>query len=341
MINESQDVQKLELYERMIKAEIQKRVEIEKQFAREADQIQVKVSILEEQMKLRAISDEIIEKFLNSFRGYERIGKDGKKVIRRGHGEKVYELIVFYERIMKKMWGDLQIFSDFIDKLLKILFGSELKEKLTLIDNTLSDLAEKRKAKFDLIEEGLNLRLEGERIIDNFLKEKMYEALNKDKKGPETLDKGKKQRLKEAYGDKVVNLIDFYEQKMAGLKNFAKEKPDQIDSLLDLVLQPEDKLRTMNFIKDGDLESAACVLRNMNYHPHNDRSESASKISSNTVRSPMNRRSSKSIPYRSLTPNRSAIQTPALEKKPEISEKDFIVFLQCQANGLEDLLFNS
>lgn len=325
----------------MIKAEIQKRVEIEKQFAKEADQIQVKVSILEEQMKLRVISDEIIEKFLNSFRGSERIGKDGKKVIRKGHGEKVYELINFYERIIKKMWIDLQVFSDFIDKLLRMLFGSDFKEKISFIENNFLDQDEKRKAKFDLIEEGINLRLEGEKIIDGFLKEKMYEALNKDKKGPEGLDKGKKSKLKEAFGEKVVNLIDFYEQKMSSLKNFAKKEPDHLDSLLSLVLPVDDKARAMTFVKDGDLESAACVLRNLNIRPHNDRSESASKISVNTVRSPSNRRSSKSIPYRSLTPNRSAIQTNVPEKYYEISPEDFIVFLQCQANGLEDLLFNS
>jgi hypothetical protein len=338
----------------MIKSEIQKRVAIEKQFAREADQIQIKVSILEEQMKLRTISDEIIERFLNSFRVNERICKDGKKVIRKGHGEKVYDLIVFYERLVKSLSSEISIFSDFIERLLKLLMNPDLKERLYNIENSALDLSEKRKARFDLIEEQLGARKDAEKIIENHLNEKMYQALNKDPKAPEFLDKGKKNLIKEGFGDKVASLIDYYEQNLAGFKSKAKEtKPERIESLLDLILPPEDKTRALNFMKNGDLESAAWVLSTSRKDFHN-RAESASKFPANQLTVPKERRSLRSHTntYRSLTPNksiRSSLPKEVKEKDSDdfqekylkMSDEDLIVFLQCQANGLEELLFNS
>lgn len=355
-------MKKLELYEKMIKAEIQKRVEIEKHFAREADQIQIKVSILEEQMKLRSISDEIIERFLNSFRVNERIGKDGKRVIRKGHGEKVYDLIIFYERLIKRLTNDLASYSNFIDRLLSLLMTADLKEKLVSLEHSNMEPIEKRKAKFDLIEQQLASRQEAEKVLGEYLKGKMYEALSKDPLNPCVLDNGKKSLIKEGLGDKVANLIEYYENNLAGLKNKAKEvKTDHLDSLLELVLPPEDKTRTLNFVKNGDLASAAWVLNNQRNLPHN-RTESASKFSMGTLNVPKERRSLRSNTYRSLTPNKSNVSNFAKEvgegkdvkngkefkdsdefkqKYLKVDNEDLIVFLQCQANGLEELLFNS
>ena len=313
-------------------------------------------------MKLRSISDEIIERFLNSFRVNERIGKDGKRVIRKGHGEKVYDLIIFYERLLKRLTSELSIYSNFIDRLLSLLTAADLKEKLLNIENSAVDPGEKRKAKFDLIEQQLASRQEAEKVLAEYLKGKMYEALSKDPLNPCILDNGKKSVIKQGLGDKVANLIEYYENNLAGLKNKAKEvKADHLESLLDLVLPPEDKTRTLNFVKSGDLTSAAWVLNNQRNLPHN-RTESASKFSTGNLNVPKERRSLRSNTYRSLTPNKSNVSNFAKEmgegkdvkhgkdfkdsdefkeKYLKVTNEDLIVFLQCQANGLEELLFNS
>lgn len=193
------------------------------------------------------------------------------------------------------------------------------------IEKEFAKEADEIQSKVTILEEQMKLRTIAEEILGKILK-----------KGADgiVLDNECKEMVRKAYGERVYALINFLEKSTGKITRDLERSKKDLDSVLQLVLPSEDKARTLRFIYDGDYESAAVILKNI-------RNTVAAKLPRNsdllspksTEKSPQRRAAT-----RSNTPVRSISHTP----KPSVAipppNNDYLIFLQCQASILEDML---
>lgn len=329
---DSFEQKKIEYYEAKLKQEIQKRLEIEKQFAKEADQIQEKVHILEEQGKQRNYANELIGNYIETTTGKDFLDREAKVQIRKAYGENLLKLINAYEKRIKHTCEDLQVYLTYIEKT-QGLFNPFLK--FTHNSEPLAVTAEQIYARISILESYAKAKTQAEEILSKLVKT-----------SPLSLDKESKLILSQVYGENLLGALEGYEKK---LKSTGKEprSGEVLDKLFDMVLPTEDKARTLRFIKEGDLESAACILKNQ--RADFGRKSLGKTDMGKTEPGPflevprMKARSSASKgSFRSRTPTGSCMQNFDLEEKAgKKASADLIVYLQCQASALEDFLINN
>jgi hypothetical protein len=114
--------------ENRLQKEIQKRLEIEEKFSREADEIQAKVTMLEEQLKLKILAESILARILASGE-IDSIDNDTKKVIRQAYGENIYKLLIMYEKRIHQHLKNAKISSLNLENLLNLALSSEDKAR--------------------------------------------------------------------------------------------------------------------------------------------------------------------------------------------------------------------
>ena len=193
------------------------------------------------------------------------------------------------------------------------------------IESQFAKEADEIQAKVDILEQNMKIKTIAEETLTKLMKESQEFI---------TLDKDCKRTIRQAYGERIISLISIYENKIVKLVEDTKKSSRKLEKILEMVLPSEDKSRTLRFINDNDFESAACILKN-NRNNANLRVPRASDL----PQSPKPKELPRKAYSKSITPVRthSSLSKPASipERKP-INE--FLIFLQCQASVIEDIL---
>lgn len=181
-------------------------------------------------------ADDLISQFINSENNRLELAADVKNQIKQLYSKKFVELFEFLQLQIKTLQHELSKYSELVDlislNLVRHKEGKLFKSTSEKIEEIKSVFKDRREC--DILIKGLS----------------MNEEIGK-------INEAGKDLLKKTYGKYFLRIVEKYQNSIKDSKS-----PSHLENLLEYLLIERDKNRVLRFINEGDLESAACVIKN-------------------------------------------------------------------------------
>lgn len=181
----------------------------------------------------KSIND-LLFKFLNTETHQSDLESELKAQIKHLYGTKVFDLFKIFLIKIQKLQNELNKYSKLIDS----VYLSLVKHKLFKVT----------REKVEEIEIALKDRKECEVLLKGL---SMNEEIR-------TINAAGKELIEKTYGKYFLKIVEKYQHSIDGCM-----RKEELGQLIDFLVTERDKARVLRFIDDGDVESAACIVRNV------------------------------------------------------------------------------